>query len=66
MFILQTTAQGRTQGNQGTSGNVHGLAGGNQQKGPCFLGDGEAGPGGCEEWAAPEVKRACEKLGRAG
>lgn len=46
VFMLQTTAQGRTEGNQGTSGVVPGLARGNRQKGPCFLGDAEARPMG--------------------
>ena len=43
--MLQTTAQGG-QGRSGTSGLKQGLAGGNQHKGPCFLGDGDTGTGG--------------------
>lgn len=38
---------------QGTLGVMQGLARGNQQKGSCFLGDGQVDVG---EWASPEVK----------
>lgn len=51
--MLQTTAQGG-QGRSGTSGLKQGLAGGNQQKGPCFLGDGDTGTGGCGGMGIPK------------
>lgn len=50
--MLQTTAQGG-RGRSGTSGLKQGLAGGNQEKGPCLLGDGGTGQVGVEEWASP-------------
>lgn len=47
---------GGGQGRQGTSGVAQGLAGGDQGKGPCFLGDGEARTGGCGGMGSPRSK----------